>query len=155
MLGQIKQWGSSMQGECMFWLCGRAGTGKSTISQTVAWIFKEQGQLGASFFFKRGEGDHGNVKRFFSTITRQLVTAIPHLAHAVSNAIDDYPDISTKSLKEQFNKLLFQPSSGLSQNQHTTNMLIVIDALDECDREEDIQVILELLPQLKELTSVN
>ena len=155
ILRQIKQWGSSMQGECMFWLCGRAGTGKSTISQTVAWMFKEQGQLGASFFFKRGEGDCGNAKRFFSTITRQLVTAIPLLTHAVSNAIDDYPDISTKSLKEQFNKLLLQPFSGLSQNQHTTNILVVIDALDECDREEDIQVILELLPQLKELTSVN
>ena len=155
ILRQIKQWGSSMQGECMFWLCGRAGTGKSTISQTVAWMFKEQGQLGASFFFKRGEGDRGNAKRFFSTITRQLVTAIPHLTHAVSNAIDNHPDISTKSLKEQFDKLLLQPFSGLSQNQHTTNILVVIDALDECDREEDIQVILELLPQLKELTSVN
>ncbi|EYE90296.1 uncharacterized protein EURHEDRAFT_407039 [Aspergillus ruber CBS 135680] len=136
ILQQIKQWGSSVQGQ-------------------LARMLKEQGQLGASFFFKRGEGDRSNAKRLFSTITRQLVTAIPHLTRGVSNAIDDDPDISTKSLKEQFNKLLFQPFSGLNQSQHTTNMLIVIDALDECDREEDIQVLLELLPQLQKLTSVH
>lgn len=155
ILQQIKQWGSSVQGQCMFWLCGRAGTGKSTISRTVARMFKEQGQLGANFFFKRGEGDRGNAKRLFSAITRQLVTVIPHLTCGVSNAIDDDPDISTRSLKEQFNKLLLQPLSGLDQSQHTANMLIVIDALDECDREEDIQAILELLPRLQELTSVH
>lgn len=155
ILQQIKQWGSSMQGQCMFWLCGRAGTGKSTISRTVAMMFKEEGQLGASFFFRRGGGDRGNAKRLFSTITRQLITAIPQLTLGVSDAIDDDPDISTKSLREQFNRLLFQPLSNLNQSQHTTKMLIVIDALDECDREEDIQVILELLPQLQELTSVH
>lgn len=32
LLKQIHDWGSSSQGQCMFWLHGRAGTGKSTIS---------------------------------------------------------------------------------------------------------------------------
>ena len=118
-------------------------------------MFFEQGQLGANFFFKRGDGDCGNTKKLFSTITGQLGSANPHLTCGVSNAINDDPDISTRPLKEQFNKLLLQPLSSLDQSQHTTNMLIVIDALDECDRENNITVILKLLPQLQELTSVH
>jgi cytidylate kinase len=50
-----------------------AGTGKSTISQTIASRLKEQQLLGASFFFKRGEEDRGTVKKLFSILTEQLV----------------------------------------------------------------------------------
>lgn len=115
LLKQIHDWGSSPQRQCIFWLHGKAGTGKLTISQTMVRMFKEHGQLRASFFFKRGEGDCGNVKRFFSTITRQLITAIPQLTPDVSNTIDEDPDISTKSLKSQFDKLIFQPLCKLNQ----------------------------------------
>jgi shikimate kinase len=38
----------------IFWLKGMAGTGKSTISWTVAESLKNTNYLGASFFFKRG-----------------------------------------------------------------------------------------------------
>lgn len=154
LLQQIFEWASSSQGKCIFWLNGMAGTGKSTVSRTVAKSFKEQGLLGASFFFKRGEGDRGNAKRFFSTIIRQLISEIPRLAHGVLKAIEDYPDIAGKSLKEQFEKLLRRPLYDLDQDNETSTVIIVIDALDECDGEKDIQLLLQLFPQIQESNSV-
>ena len=35
---------------------------------TTAVSFTHYCQLGASFFFKRGEGDRGNTSKFFTTI---------------------------------------------------------------------------------------
>ncbi|KAA8648110.1 uncharacterized protein ATNIH1004_003993 [Aspergillus tanneri] len=90
----IAEWAVSPHGKCIFWLNGMAGTGKSTIARTVAKSFKENGQLGASFFFKRGEADRGNAKRLISTITRQLVTSHGDLAPLVSKAIKNDPNIS-------------------------------------------------------------
>ncbi|CRG89769.1 putative WD repeat-containing protein all2124 [Talaromyces islandicus] len=146
---QIAAWAASPQGKCIFWLNGMAGTGKSTISRTVAKSFKRSMSLGASFFFKRGEGDRGNAKNFFPTIVRQLANNIPQLIPGVTKAIHEEPNITAKSLKEQFNKLLLQPLLGIKQFDYPINTkVIVVDALDECEREEDVRVILQLLPQV-------
>jgi hypothetical protein len=130
-----------------------AGTGKSTISRTAAGSFKKQGLLGASFFFKRGEGDRGNATRLFPTIITQLMTHIPELIPSVRKEIEEDPQISTKSLREQFNKLLLQPILSLYQSNYQT-IVIVIDALDECEREEDVRFILQLLPQVQMSTTI-
>jgi hypothetical protein len=83
-----------------------AGMGKSTISRTIAQSFADKGQLGASFFFKRGEGDRGNATRFFTTIAVQLATKVPGLGQLIGLAIDADSVISEKALKEQFEKLI-------------------------------------------------
>ena len=146
----------TQQGKCIFWLNGMAGTGKSTISRTVAQSFAEDGQLGASFFFKRGEGERGNASRFFTTITLHLVRRVPALVPYVRSAIDAEPEISEKSLKEQFEKLIFQPLSQAMQTSiQISTLIIVIDALDECEREGDIRTILHLLLQTRHLQSVH
>lgn len=77
-----------------------ARTGKSIISRTVASSLKETKHLGASFFFKRGEGDRGNAIKLFPTLARQLVLSFLGLIASVRNALYDNPDIPSKSLKE-------------------------------------------------------
>ncbi|KAE8387416.1 hypothetical protein BDV23DRAFT_161168 [Aspergillus alliaceus] len=144
---QITEWAESSESKIIFWLNGMAGTGKSTIARTVARAFEEKQQLGATFFFKKGEADRGDAKYLIPTITKQLVTRHRQLAPGVLKAIRDDSDISAKSLREQFDKLLLQPLSNLNSTDSTTT-IIVIDALDEC-KSEDIPVILELLPQLQ------
>ena len=89
-----------------------AGTGKSTISRTVAEWLADQGRLRvvdlrASFFFKRGEGNRGSASRFFSTIARQLILKIPGLDDLITGVISSDPLIFDKALGEQFDKLLF------------------------------------------------
>ncbi|KAJ5687580.1 hypothetical protein N7536_010199 [Penicillium majusculum] len=84
---QIATWAASPQGNCIFWLNGMAGTGKSTISRTVALSFKQNKQLGASFFFKRGEADRGNATKLFTTLTQQLMIKLPGLTPSIRKAV--------------------------------------------------------------------
>jgi hypothetical protein len=133
-----------------------AGTGKSTISRTVARSLKDTNRLGASFFFKRGEGDRGNAKKFFPTLTRQLMLWCSELVPGVQKALDDDPGIVSKSLREQFEKLLLQPLLGLSQlSRQPQTAVMVIDALDECEHDQDIRNIIQFLPLLQKAKSVH
>lgn len=50
LLLELEGWLEDEQSQCMFWLNGLAGTGKSTIAQTFAEITFTEGKLGASFF---------------------------------------------------------------------------------------------------------
>jgi pantothenate kinase-related protein Tda10 len=70
LLREIEEWTELPHGKCIFWLNGMAGTGKSTISKTIASHLKKNRSLGASFFFKRGEEDRGNAKKLFPTLIR-------------------------------------------------------------------------------------
>jgi hypothetical protein len=61
----------------------------------------------------------------------------------------------SKSPKEQFEKLLLQPLLDLSQlDQQPPTAVIVIDALDECEHEQDIRNITRLLPRLQMVKAV-
>jgi len=152
---QIREWAEDSQGKCIFWLNGMAGTGKSTISRTIAQSLDNNGQLGASFFFKRGEGERGNASRFFTTITAQLLRRVPAMIPHVRNTINTEPEISEKSLKEQFEKLIFQPLSQIrTTSTQASTLVIAVDALDECEREGDVRTILHLLSQTKNLKSI-
>ena len=110
---QIAAWAQSPNAKSIFWLNGMAGTGKSTVCRTIARSFEAEGKLGASFFFKRGEGSCGTAARFFPTITKQLITRIPQMIPLVQEAIRAEPMILTKSLVEQFNRLILQPLTEL------------------------------------------
>lgn len=146
LLNQVEEWATLPEGKCMFWLNGLAGTGKSTISRSVARNFQERGLLGASFFFKRGEGDRGKANRFFPTIARQLLTQIPELHDAILQVIRGDAGISTKSLKEQFDQLIKKPLDDIYQlKAHNFPVVIVIDALDECEGDNNIRDILQQL----------
>lgn len=154
LLREIREWAKDPEGKCIFWLNGMAGTGKSTISRTVAQFFANDDQLGASFFFKRGEGDRGNASRFFITIAAQLVHTVPDIIPSVRKAIGEQPNIAEKTLEEQFKKLVLQPLSELCQaSTQTSPLVLVIDALDECEDERHIRIILRLLSQAR-LTTV-
>ncbi|KAL2193606.1 quinon protein alcohol dehydrogenase-like superfamily [Corynascus similis CBS 632.67] len=150
LLRQIQEWANDPQAESIFWLNGMAGTGKSTISRTVAASFAEDGLLGASFFFKRGEGDRGKAGLVFPTIARQLMYKIPALVPSIREVLVDL-DVPKKALRDQFEKLILQP---LGYIHRTTAIVIVIDALDECDKDEDVKTIITLLAQANEVRSV-
>ncbi|KAI9784843.1 MAG: hypothetical protein M1839_001573, partial [Geoglossum umbratile] len=152
---QIAEWAEDRNSKPIFWLKGMAGTGKSTIARSVAQFFANKGQLGASFFFKRGEGDRGKAARFFTTIAVQLATKVPGLSPYIREAIDAEPDLPEKSLNNQFEKFILQPLFRLQHvSLQAVRLVIVVDALDECEREEDVRTILRLLPQSKDVTSV-
>ncbi|KAH8664617.1 hypothetical protein BX600DRAFT_464749 [Xylariales sp. PMI_506] len=154
LLQKIQDWARARESESIFWLDGAAGFGKSTISRTFAkWLNEQSGfggvDLGASFFFKRGDGDRGSASRFFPTVVRQLIMTVPELGPLASKAIQADPLIQDKLLGEQFAKLIEEPLRTLNVH-HIGNrpaFVIVVDALDECDKRRDIEILLKLWSQ--------
>jgi hypothetical protein len=133
-----------------------AGTGKSTVSRTVARHFANSRRLGASFFFKRGDGDRSKVTKLLTTIAAQLVSAVPAMAVHVKNAIESDPGVVGKTMQEQFEKLIFEPLSKITlKASQESGLVIVIDALDECERDEDVKNIIKIFSRVKSLTSLH
>jgi cytidylate kinase len=79
-------------------LNGLAGTGKSTISRTVARRYNEQKRLGASFFFSKGGGDVSHAGVFFTSLAVQLAQTIPSLQKQIRDAFMERSDIANLSL---------------------------------------------------------
>jgi hypothetical protein len=155
LLDEITTWANNKDGKSIFWLSGMAGTGKSTIARTIAQAFASRGQLGASFFFKKGEGERGNASRFFTTIATNLVACEPGMLPSIRKSLDEDSTIAHKSLKDQFEKLILQPLLGIKQPySRALARVVVIDALDECEQEEDIRVILQLLARTKDIRPI-
>jgi len=129
-----------------------AGTGKSTISRTVACELADNGKLAASFFFSRGRGDISHAGMFFTTIATQLAEHLPELRPLISKAIDDHPDINQRRLRDQWKLLIFDPLENAPMQ--SKQIVIVIDALDECEDKEKIKLILQLLVEAKNLQTM-
>ena len=137
-----------------------AGTGKSTIAHTVAHRFSERGLLGASFFFSRGREDLRSAAKLFTTIAVQLAEALPGLKAHVCNAITKHGNIGEQALRDQWRRLILEPlrmlenPPPLSSLVPSSSPVVVIDALDECEGARDIQEILVLLTEAKDLSMV-
>ncbi|KAH6883823.1 hypothetical protein B0T10DRAFT_445692, partial [Thelonectria olida] len=145
LLNDISQWISDPSSKTIFWLNGMAGTGKSTISRTTARSRSELGDLGASFFFKRGETDRANLIKFFPTLARQLATRVPGLAIHIKDVIDADSGIHGKAVREQFDKLILKPLSSIPQtSRNASSLVIVVDALDECEQDADVRLLINL-----------
>ncbi|KAG7414058.1 Vegetative incompatibility protein HET-E-1 [Fusarium oxysporum f. sp. rapae] len=150
LLKEIDCWIDDPTSKTIFWLNGMAGTGKSTISRTVAHSRSKRGDLGASFFFKRGEMDRGNLNKLMSTLAYQLAFSIPEAAFFVKKILDDNPAIAGKPAREQFQKLIQEPlSEATALAKVLSPVVIVIDALDECDQEADIRLLINIFSQAK------
>ncbi|KAL9566564.1 hypothetical protein ACKAV7_009479 [Fusarium commune] len=149
LLREIDHWINDPNSKIMFWLNGKAGTGKSTISRTVARSRCKQGDLGASFFFKRGEVDRGNLSKFVSTVARRLAWSTPVVAPFIKSAVNADPAITDKAVREQFEKLVREPlSKATVKLLSRPSVVIVVDALDECEKDADIKLLLELFSTL-------
>jgi len=129
-----------------------AGTGKSTIARTIARELAERKRLAASFFFTRGKKDISHSRMFFTTIAAQLAISLPVLRTFISDAIDNNPVIFKRGLREQWNQLILNPLKNAPAQ--SIQLIVVIDALDECDNIKDIQLILLLLEEAKDLKTV-
>jgi hypothetical protein len=136
----------------IYWLQGNAGTGKSTISRTVAEIFDAKSKLGASFFFKRGRGDRASGSRFFTTISSQLCHNRPRFAQSVAKAISEDRNIVTANYTDQLEKLILEPTKALARDPNNcASILIVVDALDECEEDTHVQIMIQSLGQIRKL----
>jgi hypothetical protein len=129
----------------VYWLNGLAGTGKSTIAQTIAERIFSDGRLGASFFCSRDFKDRRDLRYIFPTLAFQLAHKYPEFRSILVPLLQSNPDIAHESLYNQMEMLIVGPlaSSDIST-------VIVIDALDECVDEDPQSAILSVMGRLVE-----
>ncbi|KAI9062736.1 WD40 repeat-like protein [Trametes sanguinea] len=127
------------------WMYAFAGSGKSTIAQTVAQWWDEDRILGASFFCAR-DGDRSNVLCIFRTIAYQLGCRFPAFRAALIEALEVDPDIYATLPSRQLEKLLLTPLRiARTLEDFPPYVPIVIDALDECADPESVSVALKVM----------
>jgi hypothetical protein len=154
LLKDIFDWRINPNSPTIFWLKGMAGTGKSTVARTFgAKATEEKENLVISFCFSRGTGDLERSKKIFTTIAVQLAnkskSKYPILRSQISRAVSNDPELPQKGLSEQWKHLIFKPLTELDNDlKNKLLVTLVFDALDECKDQEDIQIILKLLPQV-------
>ena len=145
MLNEIEAWAKDFIQSPVFWLNGLAGTGKSTIAQTVSERIFADGQLGASFFCSRDFEDRSNLHFIFPTLAFQLAHKFPRFRSVLVPLLQLDPDVAHESLYRQMEKLIIEPLELAD-----ISTVIVIDALDECKDEEPSSAILSVLGRLVE-----
>ncbi|KIM22045.1 hypothetical protein M408DRAFT_294008 [Serendipita vermifera MAFF 305830] len=134
IINRLVEWGNSNDThDRIFWLNDEAGTGKSSIAAHMANKWREEGALGARFFFDRSGGrDLWNLGRFCTTLAKEMSDNHP-LAHALYfEMLPNTPDLEDQSFTDAFNLLVVSVAEQLGKRTPTP-LIFVIDALDECD----------------------
>ncbi|KAJ7676166.1 hypothetical protein B0H14DRAFT_3908718, partial [Mycena olivaceomarginata] len=143
LLADLRAWSLEPNSPRIFWLDGMAGTGKSAVTRSFCRILRKNKRLGGSFFCLRGDASRGNPKRILPTLAIQL--ASQHVAYksALLAALDAGIS-SDANLEIQVEELLKKPLRSVDNDAPPT-LVLVIDALDELDDENETKDLLQRL----------
>jgi hypothetical protein len=92
--------------------------------------------------------------KFFTSIAVQLANNVPSLRQYIYDAITKRKDIASQSFRDQWCQLILRPLSRLGSSSSPSSYVLIVDALDECDKEKHIRTILQLLAEARTLKTV-
>jgi NACHT domain len=150
VLANLSAWAGGNPEHPVCWLEGPAGSGKSTIANTIAQQYDHHGNdkqpvLAFGFSFSRGKADRSDTIKFVPTFAYQLTKALPGVEPHILSSLMNEQSIADLRLQDQIMKLIINPIIGF-QNQHTIPpMIIVVDGLDECSDDDGLQKLIQLL----------
>ncbi|QRV93068.1 peptidase C14 [Ceratobasidium sp. AG-Ba] len=144
LLQSLWDWASNPGSEKVYWLNGMAGTGKTTIAYSLCERLRSEKRLAASFFCSQRLPECKNVNNIVPTIAYQLSLFSRTFGYAVSQAIEKNPDVYNQLPFDQFTDLLVEPLIK-AHSSMPTNLIVVIDALDECEDRETVASVLDTL----------
>lgn len=151
-------WATTLSTKHFYWLNGMAGIGKTTISYSFSSLLDFFGLLGATFFCSHRDDDCTKVNRTIPSIIYQLASRFPAVLDSLPDLLKYHQDVGNKTIRQQFNDWLIPVLTSASADLpiHTSAscksskraIVIVIDALDECSDQDDVQVLISKLAQL-------
>ncbi|KAF8336592.1 uncharacterized protein EI90DRAFT_195426 [Cantharellus anzutake] len=107
-----------------------AGAGKTSVALSIAAECKRENISSSNFFFKAGE--QSRPDHLFSGMARSLATNDAAYRASLISALQKDPALSTAQFAMQFEKLVAEPLRSRTSSSDRP-MVIIIDALDECD----------------------
>ena len=132
-------------GDSVIWLRGLAGSGKSTILNTIAQYSSNLRRCGAFLFWDRNDVINSDPRRVIRTLAYQLAQSNPAFAKELVSRIATSPQIMKSPLEEQFKSLLQEPLAILTASHDLGPIVVVLDALDECGTPETRKRLLAVL----------
>ncbi|KLO10624.1 hypothetical protein SCHPADRAFT_508768, partial [Schizopora paradoxa] len=143
ILKEVKEWASNKDSETpsIFWLCESGGIGKSAIAMSIAqWgAEKEINNFRGGFFFDR-QASQCDLRSFILTIAHDLALFYLPRMKLIADVLDSHKLDPEALIEKLLTKLELQEP-----------ILLLVDALDECD-EEIAEKIIALLSMLAEST---
>ncbi|KAL7278247.1 hypothetical protein ACG7TL_008223 [Trametes sanguinea] len=130
----------------IMWLYALAGAGKSTLAQTTAQWCDSRRILAASFFCAR-DGDRSNVLAIMPTIAQQLARLCVVFREALREAVANNPNVHQMSVASQLQTLIVRPLRTALDggSQAFDDLVVIIDAVDECMDDEAVSVVVKSL----------
>ncbi|KAL5639975.1 hypothetical protein ACGC1H_006517 [Rhizoctonia solani] len=144
VLDGLDDWLYDPTSPSIYWMKGMAGTGKTTIASTFCERVERRKLLAASFFCTRTSAECRDVTRIVPTIAYQLARYSIPFQSALYNILGQNPDIGSKNVLKQFEQLLKEPLQQV-KDAMLDNLVVVIDALDECDDRNGVELVLDML----------
>ncbi|KIK59416.1 hypothetical protein GYMLUDRAFT_169465, partial [Collybiopsis luxurians FD-317 M1] len=134
ILADIEKWALSSDTPLGYWICGMAGTGKSTIAKSMCLRLEDKHLLAGSFFCSRQIPECRDYRLIIPTLAYQLGQYSREFDEHLKKLLNEDPDIVTKGPKVQVAKLLVKPWVECIQTEglQLCRAVLVLDALDEC-----------------------
>jgi nucleoside-triphosphatase THEP1 len=147
ILEDLKGWVVDPKGAKVYWMNGMAGTGKTTILYTFCEWLEENARLGGNYFCSRISPLCRDVNNIVPTLAYQLAQYSPAFRSVLCKVLEAKPQSTKLHVKWQFENLLQEPIQAVKAAM-PENVVIVIDALDECDDGDAFRLFLGTLLKL-------
>ncbi|CAE7123852.1 unnamed protein product [Rhizoctonia solani] len=145
----LRNWTVNPDAEKIYWMNGMAGTGKTTIAYSYCQWLESTHRLGASFFCSRISSTCRSLSQIVPTVAYQLAHFSPAFRSRVCGVLNDDPAAGQLNVVQQFEKLVYKPIIH-TKEAIPEDVVIVIDALDECDDNYSIRLLLDVLLRFAE-----
>ncbi|KAJ7444977.1 WD40-repeat-containing domain protein [Mycena galericulata] len=127
VISELTQW-ALLSSSKIVWMHAYAGSGKSTISATMANLFESLGCLGSFVFFNRDVEERSEPSRMIATIAYHLARHRKDIADEILRCMSEHPLTLAMVPELGFQRLLVEPLAKVDSRER---LVIIIDALDE------------------------
>ena len=136
ILEQVHDWIADSQAPNILWLKGGPGAGKTAVASSLV---SELGtRLGARFFFKRDDAAVNNPLVLWRTVAFDLACTDLIFRKILVNILrGGQRDPGGVNVQAQFKDLIQSPAATHSEYSPMSVSVVVLDALDECNRSSE------------------
>jgi hypothetical protein len=146
ILGQITRWAKDrFVNKNVMWFHGLAGSGKSTISTTLANDLRRTGHLRAYLCFDRNVKEMSDPSVVIRTLAYKLALTDLSLGAVISRVIEGNPGIVRAHIHLQFLQLIVEPLLARRFTYSVLPIVVIMDALDECGSPAERRHLVEVL----------